>query len=128
MTNLLRSFPLAITLLLAPLIRLVEAQQLAPSATPMKNKILKRMNTNVTVVLRNGAEVKGRITQASENMFTIKEDRTRHQRDVYFTDVMRLKSGGMSKGAKFGILTGLITGSVLIGALMSLKGEPAGAR
>lgn len=128
MTNLLRSIPLAITLLLAPLIRLVEAQQLAPSETTMKNKILKRMNTNVTIVLRNGGELRGRITQASENMFTIKEDRTRHQRDVYFTDVMRLKSGGMSKGAKFGILTGLITGTVLIGALMSLKSEPAGAR
>ena len=116
------------TLLLAPLIRLVEAQQLAPSETTMKKKILKRMNSNVTVVLRNGAEVKGRITQASENMFTIREDRNRHQRDITFADVVRLKSGGMSKGAKFGILTGLITGTVLIGALMSLKSEPAGAR
>ena len=128
MTNLIRSIPLAITLLLAPLIRLIEAQQLAPGETTMKNKILKRMNSNVTVVLRNGAEVKGRITQASENMFTIKEHQSRHQRDISFADVARLKSGGLSNGAKFGILTGLITGTVLIGALMSLKSEPAGAR
>jgi small nuclear ribonucleoprotein (snRNP)-like protein len=94
----------------------------------MKSKILKRMNSNVTVVLRNGTEVKGRITQASENMFTIKENRSRHQRDISFADVTKLKSGGMSRGAKLGVLTGLISGTFLIGALMNLKTEPAGVR
>jgi hypothetical protein len=35
--------------------------------------------------------------------------------------VTKVKGKGLSKGAKFGILTGVIAGAVIIGALISLK-------
>jgi small nuclear ribonucleoprotein (snRNP)-like protein len=122
MTKILRSIPLALVLLLTPLIRVARAQQLTPRASDVKNKILRRVNSNVTVKLINGTELKGRITQTSENMFTLREDKTKYSRDISFAEVLQVKGGGgLSKGAKFGILTGILTGAVLIGVLVSLK-------
>ena len=54
-------------------------------------------------------------------MFTLKEKNTGAQRDISYADVMRVNGRGLSKGAKFGILTGFIAGAVIIGALISLK-------
>jgi small nuclear ribonucleoprotein (snRNP)-like protein len=127
MIKLLRSLPLTLVLLLAPLTRVVSAQQFKTADTTIKNKLLKRVNSNVVIQLRNGSELRGRITGTSENMFRIKEDRARYHRDVNYSDVLRIKSGrGLSKGAKFGILTGILTGTVLIGLLVGLKNpQPA---
>jgi len=127
MNKLLRSIPLAVMLILAPIGRIVRSQQLTASdadANRIKTEIVRRVknqNPNVTIRLRNGNELKGRITGTSENMFTLKEESTRHHRDINFSDVVKVKGGGLSRGAKFGILTGILAGSVLIGALMSLK-------
>jgi sRNA-binding regulator protein Hfq len=81
---------------------------------------LRDAKTNVTVRLRNGSELKGRLTQAAENMFSIREKSGAH-RDISYADVSRVRGQGLSKGAKFGILTGIIAGAVIIGALISLK-------
>ena len=101
------------------------AQQLAdPGIVRIKTDIARRLRdakTNVTVMLRNGSELKGRITQAAENMFTLKDKNTGTQRDVSYADVTKVKGRGLSKGAKFGILTAFIAGAVIIGALISLK-------
>ena len=103
----------------------VAQQQLTdPGVLRIKTDIARRMRiarTTVTVSLRNGSELKGRITQAAENMFTLKENNTGTQRDVSYADVTKVKGRGLSKGAKFGILTGIIAGAVIIGALISLK-------
>jgi len=110
-----------------PIGRLVRSQQLTASdadANRIKTEIVRRVknqNPNVTIRLRNGNELKGRITGTSENMFTLKDDKSRHHRDINFSDVVEVKGGGLSRGAKFGILTGILAGAVVIGALMSLK-------
>ena len=127
MNKLLRSIPLAILLTFMPIGRLVRSQQLTASdadANRIKTEIVRRVknqNPNVTIRLRNGNELNGRITGTSENMFTLKEDKSRHHRDINFSDVAKVKGGGLSRGAKFGILTGILAGAVVIGALMSLK-------
>ena len=51
----------------------------------------------------------------------LKEQNTGARRDISYADVMRVKGRGLSKGAKFGILTGILAGAVIIGALISLK-------
>jgi small nuclear ribonucleoprotein (snRNP)-like protein len=118
---------LMLALLLSPVPRAVLAQQQLTdsSAVRIKTDIARRLRdakTTVTVSLRNGSELKGRITQAAENMFTLKEKTTGSQRDINYADVTKLKgSKGLSRGAKFGILTGIITGAVIIGALISLR-------
>jgi small nuclear ribonucleoprotein (snRNP)-like protein len=114
-------------LILAPIGRLVRSQQLTASdaeSNRIKTEIVRRVknqNSNVTIRFRNGNELKGRIIGTSENMFTLKEDKSRHHRDINFSDVVKVKGGGLSRGAKFGILTGILAGAVVIGALMSLK-------
>jgi small nuclear ribonucleoprotein (snRNP)-like protein len=127
MKRLLQSMLLTLVLIAAPLSRLVRAQSLAASSSAfarVKDDIGKRLKdglTNVTVKLRNGTVLKGRITEKSETMFTLREAKTRNNRDISYVDVSRIRGGGLSRGAKFGILTSIIAGSVLLGALMSLK-------
>jgi len=122
--NKLMSGVLMLVLVLLPVRRAALGQQRLtdPSVVRIKTDIAKRLRdakTNVTVRLRNGSELKGRITQAAENMFTLKAKNT--QRDISYADVTKVKGNGLSKGAKFGILTGFIAGAVIIGALISLK-------
>ena len=99
-------------------------QQLTNFVVKIKTDVAGRIRTEktlVTVRLRNGSELKGRITQAAENMFTLKEKNTGVHRDIAYEDVTRVKGNGLSKGAKFGILTAIVSGAVIIGALISLK-------
>ena len=100
-------------------------QQLAdPGVAKIKTDISRRLRdekTNVTVRLRTGSELKGRITQAAENMFTLREKNSGTQRHISYADVTKVRGQGLSKGAKFGILTGIIAGAVIIGALISVK-------
>jgi small nuclear ribonucleoprotein (snRNP)-like protein len=117
---------LMLVLNLSPVPRAVLAQQqlTEPSVGKIKTDIARRLRdakTNVTIKLRNGSILKGRITKAAENMFTLREKTTGSQRDVSYADVTKVNGNGLSKGAKFGILTGIIAGAVIIGVLINLK-------
>lgn len=101
---------LMLAMTLSPVPPTALAQQLTDQSVKIKTDIARHLRdakTNVTVRLRNGSELKGRITQAAENMFTLKE-KTGTQRDISYTDVTKVKGRGLSKGAKFGILTGIL--------------------
>ena len=115
---------LMLVLSLSPVRRSVLAQQLTDqNVVKIKTDIARRLRdekTNVTVRLRNGSELNGRITQAAENMFTLKQKNS-GTRNISYADVTKVRGRGLSKGAKFGILTGVIAGAVIIGALISLK-------
>ena len=116
---------LMLTLVVFPMPRIALAQQrlIDPGAVRIKTDVARRLRdekTNVTVRLRNGSELKGRITKAADNMFTIRE-KTGSQRDISYADVTKLNGKGLSKGAKFGILTGIVAGAVIIGAIISMK-------
>jgi small nuclear ribonucleoprotein (snRNP)-like protein len=124
--NKLMPMLLMLALILSPVPRAAMAQQQLtdPSVVKIKTDIARRLRdekTNVTVSLRNGSKLKGRITQAAENVFTLKEKNTGPQRNVSYADVTKVKGRGLSKGAKFGILTGIVAGAVIIGALISLR-------
>ena len=116
---------LTMVLVLAPIARTALAQQLTdPTVAKVKADIARRFRegkTNVTLRLSTGSELSGRITQAAENWFRLKEKRNGIQREISYADVTKVKGKGLSKGAKFGILTGIIAGAVIIGALISLK-------
>jgi len=117
---------LMLALVLAPVPRAALAQQRLtdPGVQKIKTDIARRLRdekTNVTVRLRNGAEFTGKITNAAENIFILREKNSSTQRHINYADVTKVKGRGLSKGAKFGILTGIIAGAVIIGALISLK-------
>lgn len=114
---------LALVLFPMPRVALAQQQLTDPGVVKIKTDVARRLRdekTNVTVRLRNGSELKGRITKAADNMFTIKE-KTGSQRDISYADVTKVNGKGLSKGAKFGILTGILAGAVIIGAIVSMK-------
>ena len=114
---------LALVLFPMPRVALAQQQLTDPSVVKIKTDVARRLRdekTNVTVRLRNGSELKGRITKAADNMFTIKE-KAGSQRDISYADVTKVNGKGLSKGAKFGILTGILAGAVIIGAIVSMK-------
>ena len=127
MNRILGSFVISLVLILVPIGPLVHGQGASnyeSQTAKVKAEIGKRARNEkslVTVRLRNGSELRGRITQTSENMFTLREDKARGQRDINYSEVMNIKGQGLSRGAKFGILTAIVTGAVVIGALISLK-------
>ena len=115
---------LALSLSLVPGAALAQQNLTTPSVGKIKTDIARRLRdekTDVTIRLLNGSELKGRITQAAENVFSLKEKKTGIKHDINYTDVAKVKGKGLSKGAKFGILTGILAGAVIIGALVSMK-------
>ena len=115
---------LTLALVLSPASGALAQQLTNPGVGRIKTDIARRLRdqkTSVTLQLRNGIELKGRITQAAENLFTLKDTKTGSQRYISYTDVTTVRERGLSKGAKFSILTATITGAVIIGALISLK-------
>ena len=117
---------LMLALVLSPMPRVALGQQQLtdPGVVKIKTDVARRLRdekTNVTIRLRNGSALNGRITKAAENMFTLREKNTGSQRDISYADVTKVNGRGLSKGAKFGILTGIIAGAVIIGAIISMR-------
>ena len=86
---------LLLALILSPVPRAALAQQLAdPGVVKIKTDITRRLRdkkTDVTVRLRNGSELKGRITETAENRFILKETNKGRQHDLSYADVTQVK-------------------------------------
>ena len=94
------------------------AQQQLDQTAKVKNEVVKRLNKkeeHVKVRLRNGTEVKGYITQTSENGFTLSNEKTKTGTDIAYADVANVEGRGMSKTKKIAIAAGV---SVAIFAAM----------
>lgn len=100
---------LCLLLTFAPFAR---GQQLAnegAEATKVKAEANRRLDKNenrVKIRLRNGSEVKGRITQTAENSFTLTDEKTGAKSDISYTDVQQLNGRGWSKKTKIAIGVG----------------------
>ena len=78
-------------------------------ATRVKAEANRRLDKNenrVKIKLRNGSEVKGRITQTAENGFTLTDEKTGARSDISYTDVQKLSGRGWSKKTKIAIGVG----------------------
>ena len=107
---------LAFTIALAPFGPIVRGQQQSAHAsqtTKLKAEVERRLNRKeerVKVKLRNGSEVKGRITQSSDNGFTLTDEKTGSHSDLAYADVLDVEGRGMSKKKKILIATGIGVG------------------
>ena len=102
---------LALAISLCPLGPAARAQQV-DQTTKVKAEVVNRLNKkegHVKVKLRNGSEVKGHITQTSENGFTVANDKTRASTDIAYADVQNVEGRGMSKKKK--VLIGVAIGA-----------------
>ena len=115
---------LSLLLLFGPLARAASAQQ--PSADlektmKVKSEVARRVTnkkTRVKIKLRNGEELKGRITQTDENRFAITDEKTGKQTELAYNEVATVKGrGGLSTGWKIGIIS--IVAVVVVGAVIA---------
>jgi sRNA-binding regulator protein Hfq len=85
------------------------AQSTLNVETKTKTEVVDRLNkkeTRVKVRLRNGSELKGRITQSGDNSFTLTDEKTGDKSDIAYADVIRVEGRGMSKKKKMFIAIG----------------------
>jgi sRNA-binding regulator protein Hfq len=100
---------LAHALVLSTLGPAARAQSSLNAETKAKAEVVNRLNkkeTRVKVKLRNGSEMKGRITQSSENSFTLTDEKTGNRSDIAYADVVNVEGRGMSKKKKMFIAIG----------------------
>jgi len=71
---------------------------------------LRKKEEHVKVKLRSGSEVKGRITQSSENGFTVVEEKSGSSTQIAYADVSNVEGRGMSKTKKTLIGVGIGVG------------------
>jgi len=114
MTRRLLTLSLAFAIVLTPLGPAVHAKK-KPDQTPDKVKTeveirLRKKEEHVKVRLRSGSEVKGRITQSSENGFTVVEEKSGSSTQIAYADVSNVEGRGMSKTKKTLIGVGIGVG------------------
>ena len=111
---------LAHAIVLSTLGPAARAQSTLNAETKAKTEIVDRLNkheTRVKVKLRNGSEVKGRLTQSSENSFTLTNEKTGNRSDIAYADVLNVEGRGMSKKKKTFIAIGV--GAAVFAAMVA---------
>jgi translation initiation factor IF-1 len=109
---------LAHALVLSTLGPATRAQSNLNTETKAKTEVVDRLNkkeTRVKVKLRNGSEMKGRITQSGDNSFTLTDEKTGNKSDIAYADVVNVEGRGMSKKKKMFIAIG--AGAVVLAAV-----------
>lgn len=110
---------LALILLLLPLDQLARAQQqskLFEQTAKARAEVAKRgtgEKSRVKIKMRGGAEAKGYISRAGEDNFTLVDKETNRPTEIAYSDVLKVKGRGLSKGAKIGIIAAIGAGVVL---------------
>jgi small nuclear ribonucleoprotein (snRNP)-like protein len=111
---------LAHALVLSTLGPAARAQSNLNAETKAKTEVVERLNkkeTRVKVKLRNGSEVKGRLTQSGDNSFTLTDEKTGNRSDIAYADVVNVEGRGMSKKKKTFIAIGV--GAAVFAALVA---------
>jgi hypothetical protein len=118
-----KSVVIAFGLILAPLLQMAHGQPHANGADAARIKLeveqrLAHKKNHVNIELRNGSKLKGRIEQADESKFTIREDKTNQTTELAYGDVARVKGQGLGKGAKIAIV--VASAVVVLGVVVYL--------
>jgi len=114
MTRRLLTLSLAFAIVLTPLGPAVHARKkLDQTPDKVKTEVetrLRKKEEHVKVKLRSGSEVKGRITQSSENGFTVVEEKSGSSTQIAYAEVLNVEGRGMSKTKKTLIGVGIGVG------------------
>lgn len=100
------SFTLTCLLLATANLSLISAQtqadKTASSITKVKTAVLKRQTgerKRVKVIMLNGTELKGFISQAGEDSFELTDSKTKQNSTIFYRDVKKVRGNGLSKTA-----------------------------
>jgi hypothetical protein len=123
----LKAIVLALILVVLPLTRTVQGQSQISDvdrAARVKSEVTKRLSnkkTRVKIKLHDGGEVKGRLQQATDDRFTLVEDKTGKQVELAYGAVDKVSGRGMSTLTKVGIGAAVAVGVVAIVVIVALK-------
>ena len=68
----------------------------------------------IRVKMLNGVKMKGYITRIGDDSFTLAISKTKQPVVVAYRDVSKIESGGLSGGARIGIIAGVAAGGALV--------------
>jgi hypothetical protein len=109
---------------------LVRASQSDPAAEKVKASVAKRgtgPKAKVTVKLKDKTKLKGYISNASGDSFTLSDSKTGQVRTLAYSDVAEVKKqGGLSLGAKIGIGVGAGVGVLALLYAIGCGGDRGG--
>lgn len=123
----IKAIVLALIVALVPLVQTArgESQSTAGDQTAkVKSEVSKRLankKTRVQVKLRDGSQLKGRLEQATDDGFTLTEDKTNKKLELAYSAVEKVSGRGMSTMAKVGIGAAVAVGVVAILVVVALK-------
>ena len=122
----LKSLVLAFMLVLTPLaqVALAQTQTNPDQSAKIKSEVAKRIankKNHVNIELRNGDKLKGRLQQADDNKFTLRQDKTGNTIEISYADVLKVKGQGLGTGAKIGIALGVAAVVVAVVVVVALK-------
>ena len=126
MTRTLMTLFLALGLVLVPTGSEAHGRQQSSEAEAAKVRaeVIKRLSgkkERVKIKLRNGSELKGRITQSGDNSFTVTDEKTGNHTDISYSDVLKLQGRGMSTGKKILIASAIGVGVLVTVALIAIR-------
>ncbi len=79
-----------------------QTDETASLTAKVKRAVLKRgtgENKRVKVIMLSGTELKGYISQASEDSFELTDSKTNQGRSIFYRDVRKVRGNGLSKTA-----------------------------
>ena len=100
-----------------------------PTAEQIKAKVIKfgvGEKARVTVKLKNKTTIKGYISEAGENSFTVRDAKTDSPTAVSYGDVEKIKGHNLSTGAKIAIGAGIGFAAFFIVAVIAVGGALEG--
>jgi sRNA-binding regulator protein Hfq len=125
MTRILMSLFLALGLVLVSTGPVYGQQQSGEAeAAKVKAEVIKRLSRKkerVKIKLRNGSQLKGRITQTGDNSFTVSDEKTGNRTDVGYADVLKLQGRGMSTSKKVLIASAIGVGVLVTVAIIAIR-------
>ena len=108
----------------------MRASQTDPAAEKVKASVAKRgtgPRAKVTVKLKDKTRLKGYISNASNDSFTLSDSKTGQVRTLAYSDVAEVKKqGGMSLAAKIGIGVGAGVGVLALIYVIGCGGDRGG--
>jgi len=122
----LQSLALAALLVIAPFVQIAksQAQTDAGNAARIKSEVAKRIankKTHVNVVLLNGDKLRGRIEEADDDSFAVRQDKTNQKIELSYTDVSKVKGQGLGTGAKIGLIVGAAAVVLAVVVVVAIK-------
>ncbi len=97
----------------------------AVTADKIKANVTRRgtgEKARVNVKMLNGTKLKGFISQAGDDSFTLTDSKTKQTNTLAYSDVAQVKGTGLSTGAK--ILIGVGVGVVITVAVLAAASNP----